>query len=152
VNRDEALERCLNLLGAPRYSGPDEMPPEADLDLDERMQRLERKLAASARPIVIIESPFAGDLERNARYLDSLRRGEAPFASHGLYTRPGVLRDADPAEREQGIRAGFAFRRVAARTVFYTDLGISEGMCQGFEDAKSIGHPVEYRKLGGGWS
>ena len=37
--------------------------------------------------LVIVESPFAGDTERNIRYAraclaDCLRRGEAPFASH----------------------------------------------------------------------
>lgn len=113
--------------------------------------------ARPPKPIVIIESPFAGDLERNARYLDaclldSLRRGEAPFASHGLYTRPGVLRDADPAERELGIQAGFAFRRVASLTVVYTDLGISSGMQKGITDALRIGGTVEYRKLEGEWA
>lgn len=108
------------------------------------------------RSIVIIESPFAGDLERHARYLDaclldSLRRGEAPFASHGLYTRPGVLRDAEPAERELGIRAGFAFRRVASLTVVYADLGISSGMQMGIDDANANDCRIEYRKLGGEW-
>lgn len=149
MNRDEALAWCLDLLGAPKYSAADEMPPDVELDLDERVQ-----LLSEMRYIVVIESPYAGDLERNARYLDaclldSLRRGEAPFASHGLYTRPGVLRDSEPAERELGIKAGFAFRRVAARTVVYTDLGISEGMKLGIADALRIGGTVEYRKLEG---
>lgn len=41
---------------------------------------------------VIIESPYHGNVERNLRYLraclrDSLLRGEAPFASHGLEFR-----------------------------------------------------------------
>lgn len=112
--------------------------------------------AAPERPIVIIESPFAGDLERNARYLDaclsdSLYRGESPFASHGLYTRPGVLRNAVPAERELGIQAGFAFRRVASLTVVYTDLGISDGMWRGIDDANGRDCRIEYRKLGGEW-
>lgn len=48
---------------------------------------------------VIIESPYAGNVEANATYLrrclrDSLLRGEAPFASHAIYTLPGVLDDA----------------------------------------------------------
>lgn len=39
---------------------------------------------------VVIESPYAGDVERNVRYAraslsDCLRRGEAPLASHLLY-------------------------------------------------------------------
>lgn len=111
---------------------------------------------------VIIESPFAGDtdaeIERNLAYLracmaDSFRRGEAPFASHGLYTQPGVLRDADPAERELGIRAGFAWRRRAARTVFYIDLGISNGMQLGLDDARDlVWQDIEFRQLGGVWA
>lgn len=50
---------------------------------------------------VIIESPYAGDVDANLTYLraclrDCLLRGEAPFASHGLYAQPGVLDDAIP--------------------------------------------------------
>lgn len=42
--------------------------------------------------LVVVESPYAGDVERNLRYLraamaDCLARGEAPFASHGLYPK-----------------------------------------------------------------
>jgi hypothetical protein len=40
MSRDEALRACLDLLGAPKYSGADEMPPGAELDLDERARRL----------------------------------------------------------------------------------------------------------------
>lgn len=78
---------------------------------------------------VILESPFAGDIEKNLAYAraamrDCLLRGEAPFASHALYTQPGVLSDADPAERAHGIAAGFAWREaVRCKTVVYTDLG-----------------------------
>ncbi len=101
---------------------------------------------------VILETPYAGDIEGNLAYLracmrDCLQRGEAPFASHGLYTQPGVLRDSVPAERELGIRAGFAWRRVATRTVAYTDRGISHGMQLGIDDALAMGHLVEYRTL-----
>jgi hypothetical protein len=114
---------------------------------------------------VIIESPYAGNIELNLRYLracmaDCLRRGEAPFASHGLYTQPGVLRDEDPMERAQGINAGFAWRDVADATVAYTDLGISNGMQLGIEEATKLAtrhhewgrHTFEYRSLGGIWT
>jgi hypothetical protein len=100
----------------------------------------------------------------NARYLDaclldSLRRGEAPFASHGLYTRPGVLDDLKPEERRLGISAGFVWRAVAQATVIYTDLGWSEDMRAGERDAKRLRaliieqqfHPIEYRTLGPDW-
>jgi hypothetical protein len=105
-------------------------------------------------PIVIVESPYAGDVERNLCYLraalrDCLLRGEAPFASHGLYTQLGVLDDDIPAEREHGILAGFAFRHAAVLTVVYADLGISHGMELGIADAREHGLPVEYRTLPG---
>jgi hypothetical protein len=100
---------------------------------------------------VILESPYAGDLEGNRAYLhacirDSLKRGEAPFASHGLYTQ--VLDDTVPAEREMGIKAGFAWRMRAVKTVVYTDRGLSSGMQYGIEHARSCGHVIEYRELG----
>ena len=50
---------------------------------------------------VIIESPYTGDVERNLEYArrcmrDSIKRGEAPFASHLLYTHsPSNLTDGD---------------------------------------------------------
>lgn len=109
---------------------------------------------------VVIESPYAAtdenDIEKHLRYLracmrDCIERGEAPFASHGLYTQPGVLRDSDPEERKLGIDAGFAWRSAAEATVVYIDLGISKGMYYGVEHAESAGRPVEYRKLGELW-
>jgi len=101
---------------------------------------------------VIIESPYAGDIEKNLKYLracmrDCLLRGEAPYASHGLYTQEGVLRDEVPEERKHGIEAGFAWRSIANATVVYVDLGIIKGMEYGIEHAKTR-HIVEYRTLG----
>jgi hypothetical protein len=83
--------------------------------------------------LVIIESPYAGDVERNTAYarrcvLDSLRRGEAPIASHLLYTQPGILNDLVPEDRELGIAAGLAWRKPADMAAFYIDLGWSNGM------------------------
>lgn len=105
--------------------------------------------------LTIIESPYAGDIERNVRYAraclaDSLKHGEAPIASHLLYTQPGVLDDAIADQRALGIAAGLAWARVAERHVFYTDLGWSHGMkaawCAG-EWAK-----LRVRRLGGEWA
>jgi hypothetical protein len=104
------------------------------------------------KPIVIIESPFAGDVEANRLYLrrclaDSLQRGEAPFASHGLY--PGALDDNNPEERELGITAGYEFWRVADKIVFYTDLGVSPGMSRAWERAMTQEKmTVETRRIG----
>lgn len=111
---------------------------------------------------VIVESPYAGSSRwrivafcqrmQNRKYAraavrDSLSRGEAPIASHLLYTQRGILRDADPVERQWGIDAGLAWRAVAEASVVYTDRGISKGMAYGVEAAKSAGAVVEYRTL-----
>lgn len=104
---------------------------------------------------VIIESPYAGNLERNIHYLSrclrhSLLSGEAPFASHALYTRIGVLDDSSPSERDIGLLAGWAWMHAAHLVAVYTDLGISPGMKAGIEKAEQNGFPVEFRSLPGG--
>lgn len=88
---------------------------------------------------VIIESPFAGDRERNLAYLreailDSLARGEAPFASHAIY--PQFLDDNVPELRRFGIEAGFAWWQPDIPVIFYTDLGWSPGMSNAYHRAK----------------
>lgn len=103
---------------------------------------------------VIVESPYAGDISENLLYLraclrDCLLRGEAPFASHGLYTQEGVLRDEVPEERALGIVAGFAWKEVAEKTVVYQDRGLSSGMREGIDRAHARGQLVEYRSLPG---
>jgi len=101
---------------------------------------------------VIVETPYAGDVKRNTHYArlclhDCLLRGEAPFASHLLYTQESVLDDNIPDERKLGILAGFAWGYVADATVVYTDYGISNGMKEGVKRAETDGRPVEYRQL-----
>lgn len=105
--------------------------------------------------LVILETPFKGksasDRKQNIKYArlcvrDCLNRGEAPYASHLLYTT-GVLNENDKKERRFGINAGFAWKRKAHMTVVYTDRGISKGMQQGIDYAKKIGQKVEYRLL-----
>lgn len=98
--------------------------------------------------LVILESPYAGDIEANVAYAracvrDSLSRGEAPIASHLLYTQPGILRDDDPEERQWGIDAGLAWGAVATATVVYTDKGISRGMAYGIEAANRAGRAIK---------
>ncbi len=105
---------------------------------------------------VILESPYASDtpegLERNLRYAraamrDCLMRGEAPYASHLLYTQDGVLDDKAPEQRKLGIEAGLEWGRIAEATVVYIDLGISPGMTQGMTRATALGRPCEIRML-----
>jgi len=103
--------------------------------------------------LVILESPYAGDVPTNVAYArralrDSLLRGEAPIASHLLYTQPGVLDDGVPDERTHGINAGLAWRRVAEASVVYTDLGVSKGMEYGIAEAAAAGIYIEYRSIG----
>ena len=104
--------------------------------------------------LVIIESPYSGDTEINVDYArlcmaDCLRRGEAPLASHLLYTQPGILRDDVSEERKLGIDAGLAWADKADATVVYTQEGWSDGMRYGVERAKKAGRPIEYRWVPG---
>lgn len=130
--------------------------------------------------LVIIESPYAASPEaieraltlnpvlstiareqyvvsQNLGYLRAalhdclVNHEEAPFASHGLYTQEGVLFDPYPSDRRLGILAGFSWRKVADKTVVYTDKGISPGMELGIEAAEKMGHKIQYRSIPGRW-
>lgn len=104
--------------------------------------------------LVILESPLAGAtpqaVEANEDYaraciLHSLRLGEAPIASHLLYTQ--VLDDLTPADRLLGMTAGLAWYRVAEACIVYTDRGISAGMRIGIETARLHNVPIIERSL-----
>jgi hypothetical protein len=106
--------------------------------------------------LVVLESPYAGadaiELGLNIRYArralgDCLARGEAPIASHLLYTQPGVLRDGVAAERAKGISAGFAWGDLAEAAVFYVDRGWSPGMIEARKRFEKAGKPIEVREL-----
>ncbi len=99
---------------------------------------------------VVIESPYAGDVEKNLSYAkmclkDSLKRGEAPIASHLLYTQ--VLDDNLPSERMWGIEAGLAWLELADLHVFYIDLGMSAGMDFAMTESLRLGKVIETRKI-----
>lgn len=101
---------------------------------------------------VVLESPFAGDVAENVAYAkrcmrDCLARGEAPIASHLLWTQPGLLRDHNPVERSLGIDAGLAWQDVADAVVFYTDRGMSGGMEAALLHAKRLGKIIEMRSI-----
>ncbi len=105
--------------------------------------------------LVIVESPYAGDIKKNVEYArrairDSLSRGEAPIASHLLYTQPGILLDSVPHERQWGIDAGMAWYDKADAAVVYNDHGVSQGMRYGIKRATAAGKPIEYRSIGSG--
>ena len=73
--------------------------------------------------------------------------GEAPLASHLIYTQPGVLDDTNLSERHIGIKAGLAWGELADITAVYTDLGLSGGMVIGICRALEQNRPVEMRSL-----
>lgn len=104
--------------------------------------------------LVIIESPYTGDIEANVAYArravrDCLLRGEAPIASHLIYTQPGIFSDEIPLERQFGILAHHAWIAKADASIIYADKGISAGMKQGLQVAQNLGKTVEYRFLDG---
>lgn len=116
-------------------------------------RRAERKVLevnAEHWPIVIVESPYAGNVDRNQVYVcqacaNCLGRQEVPYASHLFF--PQFLDDLAPAEREMGMTAGYAFWRAASKIVFYTDRGWSGGMKRAFDRAYELDIPWETRSI-----
>lgn len=107
--------------------------------------------------IVCVESPFKPSQEDLGRYegryseaellrqniiyarlavLNSLARGETPFASHLLYTQVWTER----AElRDAGIKAGSEMHHRSDTVALYTDLGVSSGMRKADAHAELLG-------------
>lgn len=103
---------------------------------------------------VVIESPYAGDVELHKQYAracvrDCINRGEAPIASHLLYTQEGILNDNDSFERTLGILCGHAWIPIADAVVVYLDYGMSVGMSEGIKVAAANDVPIIFRKLWG---
>lgn len=120
-------------------------------------------------PRVVVESPLRGQVpewlprqlhpmaERIGRMinrdyakacvLDSLRRGEAPYASHVLFDQRGLLDDASHVERHIGMRAGRAWESAGELMAVYLDRGISSGMQAAIDRAQTRGQRIEYRRL-----
>ena len=101
---------------------------------------------------VSVESPLAGNFRRNVRYaqlclLDSLKRGEAPYASHLLY--PQVFDDLDEDQRRVGMTAGHVWLKQAELVAVYIDLGVSRGMSMAEALAIKLGKPTTTRRLVG---
>jgi hypothetical protein len=104
--------------------------------------------------LVAVESPYAGDVETNLRYLracmkDCLSRRETPLAAHGLLTQPGVVDEGDEAGQQLAAEAGVVWTQYAQATVIYTDLGTTRPMKEAAARAKHEGRDVEYRTLEG---
>jgi hypothetical protein len=119
-------------------------------------------------PRVVIESPLRGSVPawvplwlaplaerfgrwRNRQYaracmLDSLRRHEAPYASHLLMDQPGILDDAIEEQRGWGIDVGVRWGEAGDLRAVYCDRGISGGMEQGVLSAPAA-QRIVYRWL-----
>lgn len=120
------------------------------------IRNLKKETPMEMKRRVIIESPYnaetAEGIAENVAYaklaiMDSLRRGEAPIASHLLFTQEGILKDSVPSERRLGMAAGHAWIRVADAVVFYTDRGMSNGMDKARQIAFNAGVLFEVRKI-----
>lgn len=108
----------------------------------------------NAMLLVVIESPYRGkdddEVAANVEYLnraimDSLYRGESPFAIHRFW--PGLLDDNNRSERALGIKAGLDWYMRADLCAFYVDRGMSEGMKIALERCAHLDLPTEERKL-----
>lgn len=106
------------------------------------------------KPLVMIESPYAAPtpikVGHNVEYarramLDSINRGEAPFAGHLLYTQ--VLDDYVPRDRRLGISLHMEFLFRSELVAIYQDLGITSGMQEAIDLCNKIGKPIEYREI-----
>ena len=100
---------------------------------------------------VYLASPYSGDVLTNVDYArrcmaDSLKRCEAPFVPHLLYTQ--CLDDTDEAQRKRDMRAGAEFLRSCHKLVAYIDRGISAGMQAEIDLAADFSIPVEMRHIG----
>ncbi len=101
--------------------------------------------------LVLIESPYSGDVETHTRYarramLDAINRGECPIVGHLLYTQ--VLDDTDPKQRALGITLHLSLHQAKIKTVVYTDYNISLGMNEGIKAADENDTKIEYRTIG----
>lgn len=103
---------------------------------------------------VVVESPYAGDIETNVRYARALikfclDRGENPFASHLFFTQEGVLDDTVHEQRVLGMTCGFHRGIIAPKRVFGMDRGMTGGMKEGMGEAIRWDQEVEYVYLPG---
>lgn len=115
--------------------------------------------------IVCLESPFKPSKEDIATYsgrfsvtellrqnivyarmalLNALKLGEAPLASHLLYTQVWTERDD---LRDAGIKAGIELHHRADAVVLYVDLGTSAGMKRAADNARLIGVELLTRSI-----
>mgnify|MGYP006303505937 CR=1 FL=1 len=100
------------------------------MDRSGKINRLRRE---AQRPRLIVESPYAGDVEMNEAFAENVCRfavkaGYNPYASHLLFTR--FLDDEVAEERRAGIGCGFGWREIADEVWYCTrpDEAFTPGM------------------------
>lgn len=104
--------------------------------------------------LIGIVSPYSGPVEENEEYLRRcmaliLADGHTPVAGHAYL--PHVLDDNDPAQREQGVRAGHELLAVCQEVHVFCDRGISAGMWQDIEYALELPKLILLRSVNGGF-
>ena len=115
-------------------------------------------------PIVILESPYSGDIERNVKYgqramLDARGRGETVIMPHLLWTqhpdcKTHFISDDDKLHtaatgRQAALKQIEELRRIpGAKVVFYMDYGVSHGMSPAFKQCRREGIAWEERRIG----
>jgi len=108
----------------------------------------------SLRPRVYIASPYKTSNMREAydRYLiqcldDSISKGEAPYAPHIYLPQCKLCDDNNRESRNRGLEIGRKFLSVCNLVAVYKDFGISDGMQDEMDYAKSLKIPINIRTI-----
>ena len=102
----------------------------------------------SREKLIYIASPYAGDIETNTAFAKkacryAIHQGHTPIAVHLLY--PQMLDDAEPPEREIGLRLGHRVLEVCDE-LWLCGGRVSSGMAREIEEAQRLGIPI--RQIG----
>jgi hypothetical protein len=95
--------------------------------------------------MVVLESPYAGDVDENKAYAALMTLalagcGLAAYASHLHLT--SFLDDRIPAHRALGIEVGLGIAEAASAVYFGTDLGWSSGMRAAYDVHRRRTRPI----------
>jgi len=106
------------------------------------------------RPRVYIATPYRTENMRDSfdRYLiqcitDSIKKGEAPYAPHIYLPQIKLCDDRTPEGRRIGMEIGRKFLMVCSVLAVYKDFGISEGMQEEMDVAKSMKIYINIRSI-----
>lgn len=99
----------------------------------------------SREKLIYIASPYAGDIETNTAFAKkacwyAIHQGHTPIAVHLLY--PQMLDDAEPTEREIGLRLGHRVLEVCDE-LWLCGGRVSSGMAREIEEAQRLASPSD---------